>query len=87
MVLTIDTTAGSNRETDTRNHFRSMLPNGNFVGQTVAYGGMSQKRNLGWDDVDFIGTVTGRPGRPKFYLDSALRRRAYVLLAIDTHGS
>jgi isopentenyl diphosphate isomerase/L-lactate dehydrogenase-like FMN-dependent dehydrogenase len=61
IVFTIDTTAASNRETDRRNHFRSPLPVGNFPGQDGGYGGMTMKRDLGWDDVEFIQKTTGLP--------------------------
>jgi isopentenyl diphosphate isomerase/L-lactate dehydrogenase-like FMN-dependent dehydrogenase len=61
IVFTIDTVVASNRETDRRNHFRSPLPVGNFPGQNGAYGGMTTKRDLGWDDVEFIQKTTGLP--------------------------
>jgi L-lactate oxidase len=61
IVFTIDTTVGSNRETDRRNHFRSPLPVGNFPGQNGSYGGMTMKRDLDWDDVEFIQKTTGLP--------------------------
>jgi len=57
MMLTIDDVVGSNRETDARNHFRTPLPTGNFS-VNAPY---AAKHNLGWDDVEFIGSVTGRP--------------------------
>jgi lactate oxidase len=61
IVFTIDTTVASNRETDRRNHFRSPLPVGNFPGQDGGYGGMTMKRDLGWDDVEFVQKTTGLP--------------------------
>jgi L-lactate oxidase len=61
IVLTIDATVPSNRETDRRNHFRSPLPLGNFPNESGAYGGTALKRDLDWDDVEFIRKVTGLP--------------------------
>jgi lactate oxidase len=61
IVFTIDTVVASNRETDRRNHFRSPLPAGNFTGQSGAYGAQPFKRDLGWDDVEFVQKTTGLP--------------------------
>jgi lactate oxidase len=61
IVLTIDTVVPSNRETDRRNHFRWSQPPGNFPGQNGAYGASPMKRDLGWDDVEFVRKVTGLP--------------------------
>jgi L-lactate oxidase len=61
IVFTIDTVVASNRETDRRNHFRSPLPSGNFTGQSGAYGAQPFKRDLGWDDVEFVQKTTGLP--------------------------
>lgn len=61
IVLTIDTVVGSNRETDRRNHFVSPFPTGNFPGQSGAYGREPIKRDLDWDDVEFIHKTTGLP--------------------------
>lgn len=61
IVFTIDTVVASNRETDRRNRFRSPLPAGNFTGQSGAYGAQPFKRDLGWDDVEFIRKTTGLP--------------------------
>jgi len=61
IVLTIDTVASSNRETDRRNHFRSPLPLGNFPNQSGAYAASPIKRDLDWDDVEFIQKTTGLP--------------------------
>jgi len=61
IVLTIDTVAASNRETDTRNHFRSPFPLGNFPGENGAYAAAPIKRDLDWNDVEFIRKTTGLP--------------------------
>jgi L-lactate oxidase len=61
IVLTVDTVVGSNRETDRRNHFVSPFPTGNFPGQSGAYGREPIKRDLDWDDVEFIHKTTGLP--------------------------
>jgi L-lactate oxidase len=61
IVLTIDATVASNRETDRRNHFRSPLPLGNFPGENGAYAAAPLKRDLDWDDVEFIRKTTGLP--------------------------
>ena len=61
IVLTIDTVVASNRETDTRNHFRSPFPLGNFPGENGAYAAAPIKRDLDWDDVEFIRKTTGLP--------------------------
>lgn len=61
IVFTIDTVVASNRETDRRNHFRSPLPAGNFIGQNGAYGAQAFKSDLGWDDVAFVHKTTGLP--------------------------
>jgi len=61
IILTIDTVVPSNRETDRRNHFRSPLPIGNFPGESGAYAAAPIKRDLNWDDVEFIGMTTGLP--------------------------
>ncbi len=61
IVLTIDTVVPSNRETDRRNHFRSPFPSGNFPAQAGGYGQEAIKRDLDWNDVDFIRKTTGLP--------------------------
>jgi L-lactate oxidase len=61
IILTIDTVVPSNRETDRRNHFRNPLPIGNFPGESGAYAAAPLKRDLNWDDVEFIGKTTGLP--------------------------
>jgi isopentenyl diphosphate isomerase/L-lactate dehydrogenase-like FMN-dependent dehydrogenase len=61
IVVTVDAFVSSNRETDTRNHFRSPLPNANFPNQPSGYGQSPFKENLGWDDVAFVRDVTGLP--------------------------
>jgi lactate oxidase len=61
IVLTIDTVVPSNRETDRRNRFRSPFPNGNYPGQAGGYGQEPIKRDLDWDDVEFIRKTTGLP--------------------------
>jgi L-lactate oxidase len=61
IILTIDTVVPSNRETDRRNHFRSPLPLGNFPGESGAYAAAPTKRDLDWDDVEFIEKTTGLP--------------------------
>jgi isopentenyl diphosphate isomerase/L-lactate dehydrogenase-like FMN-dependent dehydrogenase len=61
IVVTVDAFVSSNRETDTRNHFRSTLPNANFPGQASGYGQSPFKENLGWDDIAFVRDVTGLP--------------------------
>ncbi len=61
IVVTVDAFVSSNRETDTRNHFRSPLPNANFPGQPGGYGQSPFKENLGWDDIAFVRDVTGMP--------------------------
>jgi len=61
IVLTIDTVVPSNRETDRRNRFRSPLPIGNFPQQSGSYGAEPIKRDLDWDDVEFIRKTTGLP--------------------------
>jgi L-lactate oxidase len=76
IVFTIDTVVASNRETDTRNHFRSPLPAGNFAGQNAAYGRLGFKSDLGWDDVAFIQKTTGLPVLPKGVLTPELAAAA-----------
>jgi L-lactate oxidase len=61
IVLTIDTVVGSNRETDRRNHFRWMQPPGNYPGVSGGYAQSPTKRDLDWDDVEFIQKTTGLP--------------------------
>jgi lactate oxidase len=61
IVLTIDTVVPSNRETDRRNRFRSPFPSGNYPGQAGGYGQEPIKRDLDWDDVEFIRKTTGLP--------------------------
>jgi isopentenyl diphosphate isomerase/L-lactate dehydrogenase-like FMN-dependent dehydrogenase len=61
IMLTIDTVVASNRETDRRNRFRSPLPVGNFPGENGGYGATPMKRDLDWDDVEFIQKTTGLP--------------------------
>jgi lactate oxidase len=61
VVLTIDTVVPSNRETDRRNRFVSPFPSGNFPGQNGSYGREPVKRDLDWDDVEFIHKTTGLP--------------------------
>ena len=61
VVVTIDNVSPSNRETDTRNHFRLPLPNANFPGLPTGYGLSPFKTNLGWDDIEFVQKVTGLP--------------------------
>ena len=61
IVLTIDTVVASNRETDRRNRFVSPFPSGNFPGQNGGYGREPIKRDLDWDDVEFIRKTTGLP--------------------------
>ncbi|HXW62606.1 MAG TPA: alpha-hydroxy-acid oxidizing protein [Candidatus Acidoferrales bacterium] len=61
IILTIDTVVPSNRETDRRNHFRSPLPVGNFPGESGAYAAAPIKRDLDWEDVEFIWKTTGLP--------------------------
>jgi L-lactate oxidase len=61
IVLTIDTVVPSNRETDRRNRFRSPFPSGNYPGQNGGYGQEAVKRDLDWDDVEFIRKTTGLP--------------------------
>jgi len=61
IVLTIDTVVPSNRETDVRNHFRSPLPLGNYPGVSGAYAASPVKRDLDWDDVEFVRQTTGLP--------------------------
>lgn len=61
IVLTIDTVVASNRETDRRNRFRSPFLSGNFPGQSGGYGQEPIKRDLDWDDVEFIRKTTGLP--------------------------
>jgi lactate oxidase len=61
IVLTIDTVVPSNRETDRRNHFRSPFPSGNFPAQPGGYGQEAVKRDLDWDDLEFIHKTTGLP--------------------------
>lgn len=61
VVVTLDAFVSSNRETDTRNHFRSPLPSGNFPGKQGGYGTAPFKENLSWDDIAFVQKVTGLP--------------------------
>jgi L-lactate oxidase len=61
IMLTIDTVVPSNRETDRRNHFRSPFPSGNFPAQPGGYGQEAIKRDLDWEDVEFIRKTTGLP--------------------------
>jgi len=61
IVFTIDTVVASNRETDTRNRFRSPLPVGNFPGRDGGYGRTGFKSDLSWADVEFVQKTTGLP--------------------------
>jgi L-lactate oxidase len=61
IVLTIDTVVPSDRETDRRNHFRWMQQPGNYPGVSGGYAQSPTKRDLGWDDVEFIQKTTGLP--------------------------
>jgi L-lactate oxidase len=61
IVLTIDTVVASNRETDRRNRFRSPFPSGNYPAQNGGSGPAPIKRDLDWDDVEFIRKTTGLP--------------------------
>jgi lactate oxidase len=61
IMLTIDTVVPSNRETDRRNRFRSPFPIGNFPGQNGGYGNVALKRDLDWEDVEFIRKTTALP--------------------------
>jgi len=61
IVLTIDTVVPSNRETDRRNHFRWMQSPGNYPGVSGGYSQSPTKRDLDWDDVEFIQKTTGLP--------------------------
>jgi L-lactate oxidase len=61
IVMTIDTVVASNRETDRRDHFRSPFPSGNFPATGGGNGQAAIKRDLDWDDVEFIRKTTGLP--------------------------
>jgi L-lactate oxidase len=61
IVLTIDTVVPSNRETDRRNHFRSPFSTGNFPARSGGSAQADVKRDLDWDDVEFIRKTTGLP--------------------------
>jgi len=90
IILTIDTVVPSNRETDRRNHFRSPLPIGNFPGESGAYAAAPTKRDLDWDDVEFIGITTGLPVLLKGVLSPQLAAAAVehgcAGIQVSNHG-
>lgn len=90
IVLTIDTAVASNRETDRRNHFRSPLPLGNFPGENGAYAAAPLKRDLDWDDVEFIRKTTGLPVLLKGVMSPELAatavERGCAGIQVSNHG-
>jgi len=90
IMLTIDTVVSSNRETDARNHFRSPLPIGNFPGQNGGYNVAPLKRDLDWDDVEFIHKTTGLPVLLKGVLSPEFAvmavERGCAGLQVSNHG-
>jgi L-lactate oxidase len=90
IILTIDTVVPSNRETDRRNHFRSPLPLGNFPGESGAYAAAPIKRDLDWDDVEFIQKTTGLPVLLKGVMSPELARAAVehgcAGIQVSNHG-
>jgi L-lactate oxidase len=90
IILTIDTVVPSNRETDRRNHFRSPLPLGNFPGESGAYAAAPIKRDLGWEDVEFIGKTTGLPVLLKGVMSPELAvtavERGCAGIQVSNHG-
>lgn len=90
IVLTIDAAAHSNRETDERNHFQFDIPRGNFFSKSGAYKVAPFKRNLGWDDVEFIQKVTGLPVLIKGVLTPEIAEMAIehgcAAIQVSNHG-
>jgi lactate oxidase len=90
IVLTIDGAAPSNRETDQRNHFRFDLPRGNFFSKSGAYEVSPFKRNLGWEDVEFIRKTSGLPVIIKGVLSAEMAEMAIehgcAAIQVSNHG-
>jgi isopentenyl diphosphate isomerase/L-lactate dehydrogenase-like FMN-dependent dehydrogenase len=90
ITVTIDAFVSSNRETDTRNKFRSPLPNANFPGVAGGYGVSPFKENLGWDDIAFVRDTTGLPVFIKGVLSPVLATEAIkhgvAGIQVSNHG-
>jgi lactate oxidase len=90
ITVTIDAFVSSNRETDTRNKFRSPLPNANFPGVAGGYGVSPFKENLGWDDIAFVRETTGLPVFIKGVLSPVLATEAIkngvAGIQVSNHG-
>jgi isopentenyl diphosphate isomerase/L-lactate dehydrogenase-like FMN-dependent dehydrogenase len=90
ITVTIDAFVSSNRETDTRNHFHSPLPNANFPKFVGGYGTSPFKENLGWDDIAFVRETTGLPVFIKGVLSPALATEAIkhgvAGIQVSNHG-
>jgi isopentenyl diphosphate isomerase/L-lactate dehydrogenase-like FMN-dependent dehydrogenase len=80
----------SNCETDRRNRFRSPLALGNFPGQSGAYATSPIKRDLGWDDVEFIQKTTDLPALLKGAMSPELATAAIEQgcagIQVSNHG-
>ena len=90
ITVTIDNVVSSNRETDTRNHFHSTLPNANYPGESTGYGQSPFKSDLGWDDIAFVRDVTGLPVFIKGVLSPAVAveavRHGCAGIQVSNHG-
>jgi len=94
IIVTIDTTAASNRERDTRNQFRSPpeLGHGNLPAANSGYAGSiaSFKHDLGWDDIELAQQLTGLPVIIKGVLSPGLASQAVdhgaAAIIVSNHG-
>ena len=84
IVLTIDGVGGGTAQTEWRNRFRVSLPSGNFSERSP------QKRNLGWEDVEFIQMATRLPVLIKGVLSAELAaeavERGCAGIQVSNHG-
>lgn len=87
VVITIDGTVGTNRETDRRNHFVNPMSGGN---RAPAGTNRRMKVNLGWDDIAFAQKVTGLPVLIKGVLSPELAvqavERGCAGIQVSNHG-
>jgi lactate oxidase len=94
IVLTIDSTGSGNRETDKRNGWKSPVPLGNYPGERAGdvQGAPvdTYKRDLGWDDVEFIQKTTGLPVVLKGVMYAELAQQALEngcgAVQVSNHG-